>query len=169
MTGYITGFSVYTLAMIGVIFVALIVVKKSLSFIPNKNKTNFLKVENCLNIEPRKNLYVVKAGRERFLISSAGDNCQFMTKLEVNSFLQDEIEAQIPQQTRHSEPLAKSCRAGNELSKIRNAISDFTQLPFRNEESHQLQNNVKNDDLQPEFPTPAPRKIKSSKYFTGAF
>ncbi len=86
MSGYITGFSVYTLAMIGVIFVALVVVKKCLTIGPHKNKNNFLKVENCLNIEPRKNLYVVKAGRERFLIASSGDNCSFMTKLEGGSF-----------------------------------------------------------------------------------
>jgi len=86
MTGYITGFSVYTLAMIGVIFIALVVVKKCLTFTPHKNKNNFLKVENCLNLEPRKNLYVVKAGRERFLIASSGDQCNFMTKLEGNGF-----------------------------------------------------------------------------------
>ncbi len=82
MSGYITGFSVYTLAMIGVIFVALVIVKKCLTFSSHKNKNNFLKVENCLNIEPRKNLYVVKAGTERFLIASSGENCNFMTKLE---------------------------------------------------------------------------------------
>ncbi len=86
MSGYITGFSVYTLAMIGVIFVALIVVKKCLTLTPGNKKNSFLKVENCLNIEPRKNLYVIKAGRERFLIASSGENCSFMTKLQSNGF-----------------------------------------------------------------------------------
>lgn len=90
MPGYITGFSVYTLAMLGVIFVALVVVKKCLTITPGKNKNNYLKVENCLNLEPRKNLYVVKAGREKFLIASSGDNCNFMTKLEENSFFKAE-------------------------------------------------------------------------------
>ncbi|HSA06405.1 MAG TPA: flagellar biosynthetic protein FliO [Candidatus Gastranaerophilales bacterium] len=86
MTGYILGFSVYTLAMIGVIFVAFVVAKKCLAMTPHKNKTEFLKIENCLNIEPRKNLYVVKAGREKFLISTSGEHCHFMTKLDVNNF-----------------------------------------------------------------------------------
>ena len=81
MTGYISGFLVYTLAMIGVIFIAFIIAKKSLSFTSNKNKSNFLKVENSLNLEPRKNLYVVKAGREKFLIASSGEGCQFISKL----------------------------------------------------------------------------------------
>ena len=82
MSAYITGFSVYTLAMIGIIFIGLVVVKKSLSFVPNKNNNNFLKIEYCLNLEPRKNLYVVKAGKEQFLLASSGETCQFMTKLE---------------------------------------------------------------------------------------
>lgn len=86
MTGYITGFSVYTLAMIGVIFVGLVIVKKCLSFSPNRKNNSYLKVEYCLNLEPRKNLYVVKAGREKFLISSSGENCNFMTKLESSNF-----------------------------------------------------------------------------------
>ena len=64
----------------------LVFLKKSLSFGPQKGKNNFLKVETCLNLEPRKNLYVIKAGKEKFLISSAGDSCQFMTKLEQNNF-----------------------------------------------------------------------------------
>ena len=86
MTGYITGFLVYTLAMIGVIFIAFIIAKKSLSFTSNKNKSNFLKVENCLNLEPRKNLYVVKAGREKFLIASSGEGCQLISKLGDTKF-----------------------------------------------------------------------------------
>ncbi len=85
MSAYITGFSVYTLAMIGVIFIALIIAKKALSFTPHGNKNNFLKIEKCLNLEPRKNLYVIKAGRERFLLASSGEGCQFITKLAANT------------------------------------------------------------------------------------
>ena len=85
MSSYITGFSVYTLAMIGVIFIALVVAKKALSFTPHGNKNDFLKIEKCLNLEPRKNLYVIKAGRERFLLATSGEGCQFMTKLATNA------------------------------------------------------------------------------------
>lgn len=82
MHNYITVFSVYTLAMIGLIFVGLVVVKKTLAGPYAKNNNNFLKIETSLTIEPRKTLHVVKAGKEKFLIVSSGDNCQFMTKLE---------------------------------------------------------------------------------------
>ena len=92
MTGYLTGFLVYLLAMLGVIFIALVVVKKSLTLGSGKQNNNFLKIENRLSLEPRKNLYVVKAGNERFLISTGIDGCQFMTKIgEKNIPLKTEI------------------------------------------------------------------------------
>lgn len=82
MTGYLTGFLVYMLAMLGVIFIALVVVKKSLAFSSMKQNNSFLKIESRLNIEPRKNLYVVRAGNERFLVSTGVEGCQFMTKID---------------------------------------------------------------------------------------
>lgn len=81
MTGYLTGFLVYMLAMLGVIFIAFVVVKKSMSLNSGKQKQSFLKVESSLSLEPRKNLYVVRAGSERFLISTGVEGCQFMTKI----------------------------------------------------------------------------------------
>ena len=84
MSGYILGFTVYTLAILGVIFIGMVVVKKSLNLGEQKSRNNFLKVETSLNLEPRKNLYVIKAGKEKFLIASTGDDCRFMTKLEDN-------------------------------------------------------------------------------------
>lgn len=83
MTGYLVNFSVYTLAMIGVMFIGFVIAKKSMSsncFSGYKNQ--FLKIDSCLNLEPRKNLYVVKAGLERFLISTDAEKTQFLTKLE---------------------------------------------------------------------------------------
>ncbi len=84
MESYITAFSVYTLAIIGVIFIGLVVVKKTLSFKPGQGKNNFLKVETSLDLGPGKTIYVIKAGKEKFLIASSGENCRFMTKLEKN-------------------------------------------------------------------------------------
>ena len=152
MTGYITGFSVYTLAMIGVIFIAFIVVKKSLAFMPNKNKNNFLKVENCLNIEPRKNLYVVKAGRERFLISSSGDNCQFMTKLHPEKFTsEDSLPLQnekMLKQVQHDDFWQQDSSAEPQNDDFMRGDSSVAKLP-------------QNDEIV--------QKVKLSKYFTGAF
>jgi flagellar biogenesis protein FliO len=85
MTGYLTGFMVYTLAMLGVIFIAFIVIKKTFVLSTPNPQKNFMKVESCLSLEPRKNLYVVKAGNERFLIAGGADGCRFMTKLSVDN------------------------------------------------------------------------------------
>lgn len=82
MTGYMTGFLVYMLAMLGVIFIITVVAKKSFNLSTGKRINSFLKVESRLNLEPRKNLYVVKAGKERFLVSTGAEGCQFMTKIE---------------------------------------------------------------------------------------
>ena len=68
--GYLANFMVYTLAMIGVIAIALIVFKNANSF-GGAGKSKHLKVIDTLSIAPRKTLYVVSTGREKFLI--AGD------------------------------------------------------------------------------------------------
>jgi len=83
MTGYIASFTVYTCAMIGLIFIAYVVAKKSMlidGFSAKKNN-KFLSVETSLSLAPRKTLYVVKAGDEKFLISSDVERTSFLTKL----------------------------------------------------------------------------------------
>ena len=92
MTGHLTGFLVYMLAMLGVIFIAIVVVKKSLTLNTGKRKNNFLKVESSLSLEPRKTLYVVKAGNERFLVSTGIEGCQFMTKIGEDN-IQERVES----------------------------------------------------------------------------
>lgn len=81
MKGDITGFISYMMAMLGIISVAVVVVKKTLVFNTDRHKNRFLKIESSLNLEPRKNLYVVRAGSERFLISTGLEGCQFMAKI----------------------------------------------------------------------------------------
>ena len=109
MTGYLTGFLVYMLAMLGVIFIALVVVKKSITFSSVKQKNSFLKIESRLNIEPRKNLYVIKAGNERFLVSSGIEGCQFMTKIG---------EKNIPSKTEISTDEIKNWGINNPIGKM---------------------------------------------------
>lgn len=81
MHHYIMNFIVYTLAMLGVIFIAFVTAKKALSIDPKKDKDKFLTIESSLNLEPRKNLYIVKAGCERFLLSTDPEGSHYMTKL----------------------------------------------------------------------------------------
>ncbi len=86
MTEYIVNFSVYTMAIIGMIFVAFIMVQKTLNggSLSNK-KNNFLSLESLLPLEPRKNLYVINAGNEKFLISTDMNGCKLLTKLETKN------------------------------------------------------------------------------------
>ena len=78
--GYLANFMVYTLAMIGVIAIALIVFKNANSFGAGKSK--HLKVIDTLSIAPRKTLYVVSTGREKFLIAGDVGNTTLISKLE---------------------------------------------------------------------------------------
>ena len=82
MSGYLTGFIVYTAAMIGVIFLAVFVYKK-FSY-SGTSKSKFLNVEDCINLAPRKNLYVVRAGNERFLVASDAERTNLISKLGTN-------------------------------------------------------------------------------------
>lgn len=83
MTSGLINFVVYTLAMIGFIFLAFIIAKDSLNIgLPSNRKDEFLSIEGCLNIEPRKNIYLIKAGNEKFLISTDTTGSHFLTKLE---------------------------------------------------------------------------------------
>lgn len=83
MDGHFINFIVYTLSMLGVLFLAVIVAKKSM--FPNnasKNINSFLDIESFMSLEPRKNIYVIRAGEERFLISTDAETTRFMTKLD---------------------------------------------------------------------------------------
>ena len=49
----------------------------------SKNK-NELDIENALNLSPRKTIYIVKAGNEKFLIASDAERTTFLAKLDVS-------------------------------------------------------------------------------------
>ena len=86
MSGYLVNFIVYTSAMIGVIFLAVLVYKKC-SF-NGTSKSKFLNVEDSISLAPRKTLYVVRAGQERFLIASDVDRTSLISKLDHNASMQ---------------------------------------------------------------------------------
>ena len=81
MTSYLITFVIYTTAMIGAIFLALFVYKK---FSINRNfgtNSKFLAIEDYINLGVRKQLYIVRAGKERFLIASDTERTTFLAKL----------------------------------------------------------------------------------------
>ncbi len=86
MTHYILSFTVYTLAMSGLIFFALFVYKKVIQGSIGEKKSKILSVEETLSISPRKSLMIVKAGDERFLIASDIDKTSLISKLEDQNF-----------------------------------------------------------------------------------
>ena len=81
--GYMINFIVYTAAMIGIIFLAVFVYKKC--SINTTSKSKFLNVEECISIGPRKELFIVRAGNERFLVASDVGRTSLISKLDDNS------------------------------------------------------------------------------------
>lgn len=82
MGHYIINFSVYTMAMVGIIFFALFIYKKfSVNNVCLKKKGS-LSIESGLGLSPRKTLYVIKSGSERFLIAADLDRTTLISKLD---------------------------------------------------------------------------------------
>ncbi len=92
MSGYLINFIVYTAAMVGIIFLALFVYKK-FSYC-SVSKSKFLDIEDCIGLGPRKNLYVIRAGHERFLVASDVDKTSLISKLDIKSNNGDVINIQ---------------------------------------------------------------------------
>ncbi len=92
--GYLTNFIVYTLAMIGVIMLALMVFKFS-SNGGRKGSSKYLKVHDTLSLGPRKTLYIVSAGEEKFLIAGDVDKTTLISKLCQDKRV--ETESALPQ------------------------------------------------------------------------
>lgn len=89
MQHYFIQFMAYTMAMIGFLAVCILIYKKLgiNSFSPNNND---LFIENGLRINARKYIYIIKAGKERFLIAADTERTTMLAKLEEN-------ESHIPQ------------------------------------------------------------------------
>ena len=124
MFGYIAGFSIYTLAMIGIIFIAFVVVKKfSVSRKGAKSHNNFLEIETSLSLEPRKTIHVVRAGNEQILIATDADRTTFLTKLGGDSpqnvvYMKDYCEqAKIEEKTQEEIVLDEQPRVFKDLMK----------------------------------------------------
>jgi len=94
--GYLANFIVYFLAMIGIIILALFVYKKFNMDTLTTSRRNNLKVEDYLSLSPRKTLYVIREGNERFLISSDTDRTTLISKLETR----EETQIELPKRRR---------------------------------------------------------------------
>ena len=84
MGGYLVNFSVYTFAMVGFLFLAVDIYKKSSVTIGNKGNTEGMAIEESLSLSPRKRLHVVRVNGEKFLIAADVDRTEFLAKLDNN-------------------------------------------------------------------------------------
>ena len=80
MGGYLINFSVYTMAMIGVIFAAVFVFNKFSGSCFSK-KTSLLNIEDSMKLSTRKTLHVVNVAGEKFLIAADIDRTSLISKL----------------------------------------------------------------------------------------
>ena len=96
MGGLIANITVYTMAMTGLIFFALLVYKKFFSANAFGSKSGFLNIEESISLAPRKNLYVIRAGRERFLIASDVDKTNLISKLDEKPVRADRSGEDLP-------------------------------------------------------------------------
>ncbi|MGM9994253.1 MAG: flagellar biosynthetic protein FliO [Candidatus Avigastranaerophilus sp.] len=86
MNTYIMNFIVYTFAMIGFLLMVLFVYKKAVYSAPVQNNKNMLNVETSMKLSPTKTIYVINAGKERFLIAGDTANTTMLAKLENTDF-----------------------------------------------------------------------------------
>ena len=82
MGGYLVNFSVYTFAMVGFLFIAVAVYKKTSVAAGNSNKEGEMIIENSLSLSPRKRLHVVRVNGEKFLIAADVERTEFLAKLD---------------------------------------------------------------------------------------
>lgn len=83
MTNYLASFSIYTMAMVGIIFFALFVFKTFSNKCFTK-KSAMLNVEDSMGLSPRKTLYIINADNQRFLIAADVDRTTLISQLDSN-------------------------------------------------------------------------------------
>ena len=83
MGHYLAQFSIYTMAMIGLIFFALFIYKKFSITTMSLKRKGILNVVDALGLSPRKTLYIIKAGDEKFLIAADLDRTTLISKLDL--------------------------------------------------------------------------------------
>lgn len=119
--GYMGNFIVYLFAMIGIIIFALYVYKKfNVSSIGVKRNKS-LCVEDALSLSPRKTLYVVRNGNERFLIAADMERTTLISKLEEQPSPESEIR-NIRTMNTHVDLSERAIRAQDNVSPIKRPI-----------------------------------------------
>lgn len=116
MAQYIIAFSLYTLAMIGIFFIAFVVYKKTMNF--NSSKlNNGMKIEDALRLSQRKTLFIINVQGERFLIASDVENTTFLAKLNPKEAIKPQIQTpKISLEKQNFGPIQLSAEAKPEMT-----------------------------------------------------
>ena len=101
MGGYLANFSVYAFAMIGFLFVAVAIYKKTSTNSFNSAKNGGMEIEDSLSLSPRKRLHVVKVNGQKFLIAADLERTEFLAKLDCESHEQTPIQNNIIKFNKH--------------------------------------------------------------------
>lgn len=109
---YLGSFVLYTLGAVALIYGAYWYARRSTTgFLPGAAATVPeeaevpLVLEASLSLEPQKNLYIIRSGKERFLIAASGEATQLLSKLEsVETEAEAPVEIPIVEETPKLEP-----------------------------------------------------------------
>ncbi|MDX2085419.1 MAG: flagellar biosynthetic protein FliO [Candidatus Melainabacteria bacterium] len=111
---YATSMFIYTGAVVGVLYLAYFYLRRNprislglkamVTKQPPAPEVTGLRVESVMPLEMRKNLYVVRYGQERFLLATAGETTQCLSRLNPTENL--EASATVQPVAVHGEPPA---------------------------------------------------------------
>ena len=89
MHHFIINITVFTFAMIGLIFFALLVYKKVSDFGVGSRPNSKLKVLDMLRVAPSKVFYVISTGSEKFLVASDKNCMNLISKIEGDAYIEE--------------------------------------------------------------------------------
>ena len=105
--GYLANFIVYTLAMVGVMGLALFAFKKFALGGGKSSGSKNLRVLDTMALSARKTVYIVSAGDEKFLIAGDVDRTTLISKLGETKQVQvadfKETMSQLNEKTRYAD------------------------------------------------------------------
>lgn len=90
MSHFIIGFTVYTLGTIGLLVLGYVLAKYFINSVNINNKSpnkNYMKVEQAISLEPRKFVYILKAGNQRFLVGTTPEHVSYLGELNKDNFM----------------------------------------------------------------------------------
>lgn len=121
MSGYLLNFIVYTIAMVGLIFLAVFIYKKCVIDGGLSSGDNFLQVEDAINLAPRKQLYIIRAGKEKFLIASDMERTTLISKLGDNVSKISQIKPEQTQEYNSEENISVIDKKIKNIQEIKNS------------------------------------------------